>query len=78
MHWWFEHMGGMLGSCIATVTAFVAVNAPRLGLGSSGSLIAWTAPPVVGGVGLTLWIRYYRRKFNPRRSEPASVRAAPL
>jgi len=27
MHWWFEHMGSMLGSCIAATTAFLVVNA---------------------------------------------------
>jgi uncharacterized membrane protein len=30
-HWWFAHMGGMLGSCIAALTALVVVNASRFG-----------------------------------------------
>ena len=32
MHWWFEHMGSMGGCTIAVVTAFLVINAPRLGL----------------------------------------------
>src|SRR6266849_3540931 len=34
MHWWFAHMSGMVGASIATLTAFVVVNAPRLGIAS--------------------------------------------
>jgi hypothetical protein len=62
MHWWLEHMTGMGASSIATLTAFVVVNAPRLGL-PTFSLIPWVAPGVVGTIGLVVWTRYYRRKF---------------
>src|SRR4030095_7268449 len=40
MHWWFEHMSSMLGSCIAATTAFLVVNAHRLGL-ETFSLLVW-------------------------------------
>ena len=39
-HWWFEHMGSMLGSCIAATTAFLVVNADRLGF-ETFSLLIW-------------------------------------
>ena len=60
--WFFAHMAGMGGSCIATVTAFLVVNAHRFGLGSA-DLVIWMAPGLVGGVGLRLWRGYYERRF---------------
>jgi uncharacterized membrane protein len=60
MHWWFAHMNGMLGGCIAAVTAFVVVNAGNLGL---PQLVAWLTPSVVGSVGTAIWTRYYQRRF---------------
>jgi len=65
MHWWFSHMIGMVGSSVATLTAFVVVNAPRLGL-SSFSIVPWVAPGVLGVLGLRIWIRYYKKKFAAR------------
>jgi hypothetical protein len=62
MHWWFAHMNGMLGGCIAAVTAFVVVNAGHLGL---PQLVAWLAPPVIGSLGAAVWTRYYQRRFSP-------------
>jgi len=35
MHWWYQHMGSMIGTCITTVTAFLAVNAANLGSSST-------------------------------------------
>ncbi len=70
MHWWFAHMSGMVGSSIATLTAFVVVNAPRLGI-ASFSILPWVAPGVVGAIGLNFWIRYYQRKFATPRREKA-------
>jgi hypothetical protein len=62
MHWWFEHMGSMLGSCIAATTAFLVVNADRWGLGAF-SLVVWLAPSVGGTVAIAIWTTYYRQKF---------------
>jgi hypothetical protein len=64
MHWWFEHMGSMLGSCIAGTTAFLVVNANRLGV-DTFSLLVWLAPTVIGVPTIAIWTRHYRKKFAP-------------
>jgi len=73
MEWWYQHMSGMGGSCITTVTAFLVVNARRLGLGPF-DLVVWTAPGVIGSVALMLWQRRYRTRFEraDRVATPAS------
>ncbi len=71
MHWWFEHMGAMLGSCIAATTAFLVVNAGRLGA-DTFSLAIWLAPTVIGAPTIVLWTRYYRQKFGADR-QPRAV-----
>ena len=68
LHWWFEHLGGMLGCCIATITAFTVFGAPRLlGLSSVHPLV-WFMPTIV----LVPWIigfsRYDHKKFNASKS----------
>lgn len=60
--WFLTHMTGMGTSCITTVTAFVVVNAHRLGMRTFDPGL-WIAPIAVLGVGLTLWRRYYERRF---------------
>jgi uncharacterized membrane protein len=74
MHWWYEHMSGMLGSCIAALTAFAVNNAVRLHLPNT-SLILWAGPGIIGGTGAALWVRYYRHKFAPttRRRRVATM-----
>jgi uncharacterized membrane protein len=62
MHWWFEHMGAMLGSCIAATTAFLVVNAERFGA-PSDSLAVWLAPTIIGTPVIIVWTTYYRRRF---------------
>jgi hypothetical protein len=64
LHWLLQHMGGMIGSGIASLTAFVVTSAPRLGLGS-GSLWLWLAPTALGVPGLIAWQRLYRRRSPP-------------
>jgi uncharacterized membrane protein len=64
MHWWFEHMASMLASCIAATTAFLVVNAGRLGV-ETFSLFVWLAPTIIGVPTIAIWTRYYRRKFAP-------------
>lgn len=63
MDYWYRHMGGMLVSGIATVTAFLVVNIRSLGVQEYAFLV-WTLPGVVGGAGITAWTRHYRRKFR--------------
>ncbi len=66
MHWWFQHMGGMLGSGIGALTAFAVVNASRFGAG--GALWVWLSPVIIGVLGIVLWSRYYHRRFAADRS----------
>jgi hypothetical protein len=73
MHWWYEHMSGMLGSCIAAVTAFLVINAGNLGLPRT-SLIVWLTPGLIGGPAVAIWRRYYRRRFE---SGGGRLKAAP-
>ena len=74
MHWWFEHMRSMLGACIAATTAFLVVNANRLGF-ETFSLVVWLAPTIIGIPTIAIWTRYYRHKFAPaaRRVVAASL-----
>ena len=62
MHWFFEHIGQMGTSCIATITAFFVVNASHFGLGTS-SFVLWFTPGAIG-LGLIFGaVRYYQRRF---------------
>jgi len=61
MHWWFEHMNGMLTGCIAVITAFLVVSGDRIGI---AGLAAWLAPAALGAPAIALWTRYYQRLFS--------------
>ncbi len=64
--WWLvDHLVSMIGSCIATVTAFLVVNAGRFLPGYT--MLAWLTPTIVG-VPL---IAYWRRSFKAGRPVPA-------
>jgi uncharacterized membrane protein len=76
MHWWFEHMGNMLGSCVAATTAFLVINAARLGL-ETFSIVVWLAPSVLGAPAIAIWTMYYRRRFS-KSSAPATRHRAPV
>jgi uncharacterized membrane protein len=65
LEWWYAHMGNMLAACIGTVTAFLVVNVPRFGL-EPYALFFWFGPGTLGGIAITVWIGYYRRKFEAR------------
>jgi hypothetical protein len=71
MHWWFEHMGAMIGSGIGTVTAFLVVNAKHVGINGM-QLAVFLGPTVVGITGLKLWEYYYRRRFAGKTRAPAA------
>lgn len=62
--WWFRHMGDMIGTVIAALTAFLVLSSARMGLGTT-SLVAWLAPSAIGLPALWLWRRHYRRRFSP-------------
>jgi hypothetical protein len=72
MHWWFEHMNGMLTGCIAATTAFLVISGDRIGV---PSLAAWLAPAVVGGPAIGLWIRYYQRLFSGTKAQGSRHKA---
>lgn len=61
--WFLAHMTGMGTSCITTVTAFIVVNARRFGM-HTFDLRLWAGPIAVLAAGLTLWRRYYARRFT--------------
>lgn len=63
MHWWFAHMGGMLGGAIAAVTAFTVINGPRVGL---WPIACWIGPPLIASPLVRLWTAYYERRFAGR------------
>src|SRR5262245_60101406 len=67
--WWFAHMGGMLGSYIATVSAFSVVNFAFL-----PTAVRWLWPTLIGTPLIAVWITYYRRRF--RRTPAARIEAA--
>src|SRR2546427_1938023 len=65
---WFAHMRGMLGSYIATVTAFSVVNFTFL-----PTAVRWLSPIVVGTPLIAAWITYYRLRFRRGASAPVQV-----
>ena len=59
--WWYAHMGGMIGSYIAAVSAFSVVNFHFL-----PPVVRWLWPSAIGIPGIFVWIGYYQRKFGPK------------
>jgi hypothetical protein len=57
--WLYSHMGGMLGSYIATVSAFSAVNFKFLPIA-----IRWLWPSLVGVPAIFLWVSYLRKQHT--------------
>jgi hypothetical protein len=63
MFWWFGHMEGMIGSYIAALTAFSAVNLTRW----FGSVWwVWLWPTMVGVPAIAVWTAYYKKQFSPK------------
>ncbi len=56
------HMSAMGTSCITTLTAFIVVNAPRLGMRTFDPRL-WAVPIVVLSLGLSLVRRHYAKRF---------------
>lgn len=59
MDWFYSHIGRMIGSYIATFTAFAVQNSPL-----QPSLVNWLAPTLIGTIAIVMTIRYYRKKFE--------------
>lgn len=66
--WFFDHMGGMLGSYIAAVSAFSVVNFTFL-----PELVRWLWPTIVGIPLTTIWARSYRKKLLSAKSPSKPV-----
>ncbi len=58
--WLYAHMSGFLGSYIATVSAFSAVNLDLI----SPVWLQWLWPSLVGVPLLAGWVRYTRARFD--------------
>ena len=65
--WWFDHMAGMLGSYIATVSAFSVVNFTFLPTSAR-----WLWPSAVGVPVIAIWITYYKLRFRRAGQAAAS------
>ncbi|MGA9039281.1 MAG: hypothetical protein WB421_01985 [Terriglobales bacterium] len=63
MFWWFDHMQGMMGSYIAALTAFSAVNLSRW---FGAAWWVWLWPTIVGAPAITVWTTYYKKKFSAK------------
>jgi uncharacterized membrane protein len=68
--WWFTHMGGMLGSYVAALSAFSVVNFTFL-----PTTVRWLWPTVLGTPLIALWIAYERRRLAGRRRDAAATTA---
>ncbi|HZV33156.1 MAG TPA: hypothetical protein VFB72_01165 [Verrucomicrobiae bacterium] len=56
--WFYAHMTRFLSAYVATVTAFSVVNFQFLPY-----FWRWLWPTILGTAGITIWRRYYARKF---------------
>ncbi len=63
MFWWFAHMEGMIGSYIAALTAFSAVNLSRW---FGAAWWVWLWPTIVGVPAIAVWTAYYEKKFSQK------------
>ena len=61
MHWWFQHMSGMLGGCVAAITAFLVNTSNNVGM---WPLAAWLGPSLIGIPVIAVWTRYYKHRFS--------------
>jgi len=67
MFWWYQHMSGMFGGCIAAITAATITNARHIRpFFPAPQWALWIAPALIGLPMLLLWQRSYRAKFGPR------------
>lgn len=70
MHWFFQHFTRMGGSYIATFTAALVTNLPRLLPTNAPEWMVtagWIAPSLVGGMLIGYTVRYYKLKFSPSK-----------
>lgn len=78
MHWWYEHLGSMIGTGIAGYTAFLVFGGSRLFPSVARSQlysIFWVLPSIVGVLAIIATVSYYKRKFH--ETIPASAVSSP-
>jgi len=74
MHWWYEHLGSMIGTGIAGYTAFLVFGGSRLFpsvVRTQLYTLFWVLPTLVGVPVIFLTVAYYQRKFNATGSASA-------
>ena len=59
MNWMFNHIGRMIGSYIAAVTAFL-VNVQPFG----SSMVNWLLPSLIGSFVISRFLRHYKTKYK--------------
>ena len=67
MDWWYKHMECMLGAGIGFHAAFFVFGTARLlriPLEGAWQLVPWLLPFAIGVPAMSIWIRYYERKFE--------------
>jgi uncharacterized membrane protein len=74
-HAMYQHMQSMVGSCIATVSAFLVVNARSFGVSDRWMPLAWLGPTLVGLPGVLFWVARLKREERSRK-EPLTENAA--
>jgi len=70
MHWWYEHLGSMIGTGIAGYTAFLVFGGARLLPSVARSqlyTLFWVLPSLIGVPVIFMTIACYQRKFNGSR-----------
>ncbi len=73
MHWWYMHLGSMVGTGIAGYTAFLVFGASRLFPAlarTQMNTFFWVLPILVGVPAIRMTVYHYRRKFH--ETGPAS------
>jgi hypothetical protein len=70
MHWFFHHIGRMMGSYAATVTAFVITN----NHGFLPDLVIWIAPGIIIGFLSDIWANSYRKDYGMPIIAPLPLR----
>lgn len=74
MHWWYEHLGSMVGTGIAGYTAFLVFGGSRLFpllARSQMRTVFWVLPTLIGVPVIFATVTYYQRKFNETRRASA-------
>jgi hypothetical protein len=66
------HMSATGTSWITTLTAFIVVNAPRLGMRTFDPRL-WAVPIVVLSLGLAIVRRHYAKRFAQGGAPPESI-----